>query len=215
METVYFGFAMAAFVLAGLSLIVCVFMFFRTDAMDAIRYLRHKPVKNQRNLTKRKDGRFSRQVIKEPKVISPIIEEPKKGDSKTFNFNSGVREEEIVNVGARRTLDERDVATDSFGGNAAGNFTSEESEKPTGILNIDASENETDILIQEDSEEPTGVLGFSEEISEQPTGLLVNQPQLDSSDERRDVDEMQCDGESFRFVIRQNIIEIHTEERIE
>lgn len=103
----------------------------------------------------------------------------------------------------------------------------EPSEAPTGVLAIEEdeeSESATTVLADaedEESEMPTTVLGTGEaaESSEQPTSVLegsepVEEPLVvEEYDERDGV--VQQEESTFRFILKQNVMVIHTEESLD
>ena len=106
----------------------------------------------------------------------------------------------------------------------------EESERPTGVLVEDDEESErsTGLLTEEDeeSERETGLLDEADEDSERETGLLdegaeASESETDMLDED-DVYEnigsqgvVQHEDDGFRFILKQNVIVVHTDQSID
>lgn len=106
----------------------------------------------------------------------------------------------------------------------------EESERPTGVLVEDDEESErsTGLLTEEDeeSERETGLLDEADEDSEQETGLLDEV--AEASESETDVlssgdayENIGADGvaqhedDGFRFILKQNVIVVHTDQSID
>lgn len=106
----------------------------------------------------------------------------------------------------------------------------EESERPTGVLVEDGEESErsTGLLTEEDeeSERETGLLDEADEDSEQETGLLDEV--AEASESETDVlssgdayENIGADGvaqhedDGFRFILKQNVIVVHTDQSID
>lgn len=106
----------------------------------------------------------------------------------------------------------------------------EESERPTGVLVEDDEESErsTGLLTEEDeeSERETGLLDEADEDSEQETGLLDEG--AEASESETDVlssgdayENIGADGvaqhedDGFRFILKQNVIVVHTDQSID
>lgn len=106
----------------------------------------------------------------------------------------------------------------------------EESERPTGVLVEDDEESErsTGLLTEEDeeSERETGLLDEADEDSEQETGLLDEGAEasesetdvLSSGDVYENIDAegvVQHEDDGFRFILKQNVIVVHTDQSID
>lgn len=106
----------------------------------------------------------------------------------------------------------------------------EESERPTGVLVEDDEESErsTGLLTEEDeeSERETGLLDEADEDSEQETGLLDEGAEASESEtdvlSSGDVYEnigadgvAQHEDDGFRFILKQNVIVVHTDQSID
>lgn len=106
----------------------------------------------------------------------------------------------------------------------------EESERPTGVLVEDDEESErsTGLLTEEDeeSERETGLLDEADEDSEQETGLLDEGAEASESEtdvlSSGDVYEnigadgvVQHEDDGFRFILKQNVIVVHTDQSID
>lgn len=106
----------------------------------------------------------------------------------------------------------------------------EESERPTGVLVEDDEESErsTGLLTEEDeeSERETGLLDEADEDSEQETGLLDEGAEASESEtdvlSSGDVYEnigaegvAQHEDDGFRFILKQNVIVVHTDESLD
>lgn len=106
----------------------------------------------------------------------------------------------------------------------------EESERPTGVLVEDDEESErsTGLLTEEDeeSERETGLLDEADEDSEQETGLLDEGAEASESEtdvlNSGDVYEnigadgvVQHEDDGFRFILKQNVIVVHTDQSID
>lgn len=120
----------------------------------------------------------------------------------------------------------------------------EDSERPTGVLVEDEEDSErpTGVLTEdeEDSERPTGVLVEDDEESERSTGLLVEEDEdseqetglldegAEASESETDVlssgdvyENIGADGvaqhedDGFRFILKQNVIVVHTDESLD
>ena len=106
----------------------------------------------------------------------------------------------------------------------------EESERPTGVLVEDDEESErsTGLLTEEDeeSERETGLLDEADEDSEQETGLLdegaeASESETDMLDEGDVYENIGADGvaqhedDGFRFILKQNVIVVHTDQSID
>lgn len=106
----------------------------------------------------------------------------------------------------------------------------EESERPTGVLVEDDEESErsTGLLTEEDeeSERETGLLDEADEDSEQETGLLDEGAEASESEtdvlNSGDVYEnigadgvVQHEDDGFRFILKQNVIVVHTDESLD
>ena len=106
----------------------------------------------------------------------------------------------------------------------------EDSERPTGVLVEDDEESErsTGLLVEEDeeSERETGLLDEADEDSEQETGLLDEGAEasesetdvLSSGDVYENIDAegvAQHEDDGFRFILKQNVIVVHTDESLD
>ena len=106
----------------------------------------------------------------------------------------------------------------------------EDSERPTGVLVEDDEESErsTGLLVEEDeeSERETGLLDETDEDSEQETGLLDEGAEASESEtdvlSSGDVYEnigaegvAQHEDDGFRFILKQNVIVVHTDESLD
>ena len=106
----------------------------------------------------------------------------------------------------------------------------EDSERPTGVLVEDDEESErsTGLLVEEDeeSERETGLLDETDEDSEQETGLLDEGTEASESEtdvlSSGDVYEnigadgvAQHEDDGFRFILKQNVIVVHTDESLD
>ncbi len=106
----------------------------------------------------------------------------------------------------------------------------EDSERPTGVLVEDDEESErsTGLLVEEDeeSERETGLLDEADEDSEQETGLLDEGVEasesetdvLSSGDVYENIDAegvAQHEDDGFRFILKQNVIVVHTDESLD
>lgn len=106
----------------------------------------------------------------------------------------------------------------------------EDSERPTGVLVEDDEESErsTGLLVEEDeeSERETGLLDETDEDSEQETGLLDEGAEASESEtdvlssgdvyENIDADGVaQHEDDGFRFILKQNVIVVHTDESLD
>lgn len=106
----------------------------------------------------------------------------------------------------------------------------EESERPTGVLVEDDEESErsTGLLTEDDeeSERETGLLDEADEDSEQETGLLDEGAEASESEtdvlSSGDVYEnigadgvVQHEDDGFRFILKQNVIVVHTDQSID
>ena len=106
----------------------------------------------------------------------------------------------------------------------------EDSERPTGVLVEDDEESErsTGLLVEEDeeSERETGLLDETDEDSEQETGLLDEGAEasesetdvLSSGDVYENIDAegvAQHEDDGFRFILKQNVIVVHTDQSID
>lgn len=106
----------------------------------------------------------------------------------------------------------------------------EDSERPTGVLVEDDEESErsTGLLVEEDeeSERETGLLDETDEDSEQETGLLDEGAEasesetdvLSSGDVYENIDAegvAQHEDDGFRFILKQNVIVVHTDESLD
>lgn len=106
----------------------------------------------------------------------------------------------------------------------------EDSERPTGVLVEDNEESErsTGLLTEEDeeSERETGLLDEADEGSEQETGLLDEGAEasesetdvLSSGDVYENIDAegvAQHEDDGFRFILKQNVIVVHTDESLD
>lgn len=106
----------------------------------------------------------------------------------------------------------------------------EDSERPTGVLVEDDEESErsTGLLVEEDeeSERETGLLDETDEDSEQETGLLDEGTEASESEtdvlSSGDVYEnigadgvAQHEDDGFRFILKQNVIVVHTDQSID
>lgn len=106
----------------------------------------------------------------------------------------------------------------------------EESERPTGVLVEDDEESErsTGLLVEEDeeSERETGLLDETDEDSEQETGLLdegaeASESETDVLSSGDDYENIGADGvvqhedDGFRFILKQNVIVVHTDESLD
>ena len=106
----------------------------------------------------------------------------------------------------------------------------EESERPTGVLVEDDEESErsTGLLTEEDeeSERETGLLDEADEDSEQETGLLDEGAEasesetdvLSSGDVYENIGSQgvaQHEDDGFRFILKQNVIVVHTDQSID
>ena len=106
----------------------------------------------------------------------------------------------------------------------------EESERPTGVLVEDDEESErsTGLLTEDDeeSERETGLLDEADEDSEQETGLLDEGAEASESEtdvlSSDDVYEnigadgvVQHEDDGFRFILKQNVIVVHTDQSID
>ena len=106
----------------------------------------------------------------------------------------------------------------------------EDSERPTGVLVEDDEESErsTGLLVEEDeeSERETGLLDEADEDSEQETGLLDEGAEASESEtdvlSSGDVYEnigaegvAQHEDDGFRFILKQNVIVVHTDESLD
>ena len=106
----------------------------------------------------------------------------------------------------------------------------EDSERPTGVLVEDDEESErsTGLLVEDDeeSERETGLLDETDEDSEQETGLLDEGAEASESEtdvlSSGDVYEnigadgvAQHEDDGFRFILKQNVIVVHTDESLD
>ena len=106
----------------------------------------------------------------------------------------------------------------------------EDSERPTGVLVEDDEESErsTGLLVEEDeeSERETGLLDEADEDSEQETGVLDEGAEasesetdvLSSGDVYENIDAegvAQHEDDGFRFILKQNVIVVHTDESLD
>ena len=107
----------------------------------------------------------------------------------------------------------------------------EESERPTGVLTEDEdeeSERPTGVLVEDDeeSERSTGLLTKEDEESERETGLLDEGAEASESEtdvlSSGDVYEnigadgvVQHEDDGFRFILKQNVIVVHTDQSID
>lgn len=106
----------------------------------------------------------------------------------------------------------------------------EDSERPTGVLTEDEEDSErpTGVLVEDDeeSERSTGLLDETDEDSEQETGLLDEGAEASESEtdvlSSGDVYEnigadgvAQHEDDGFRFILKQNVIVVHTDESLD
>ena len=107
----------------------------------------------------------------------------------------------------------------------------EDSERPTGVLTEDEdeeSERPTGVLVEDDeeSERSTGLLTEEDEESERETGLLDEGAEASESEtdvlDKDDVYEnigsqgvVQHEDDGFRFILKQNVIVVHTDQSID
>lgn len=200
MENVFFGIAVASFILAAVCAIACVVVFVKLEVMDAIKFLRHRTAASGVGLVgvlahkpkqhkakaedldrdtapnvSRKKGKHERGAAKH-----------KKSDGNTLILTS---EDADSATDSLASSNEADSATDYLGSKGSGSvdhspkeagsenstdlLAEADSESQTDLLIGEDSENQTDLLVKEDSENPTDLL--VEEDSENPTNLLVEE----------------------------------------
>ncbi len=233
MEQVFFTAAIICFALAAVAAIVAVVVFVRGDVMNAVRYLRHKPVK-VRYAEKRARGRVKMSPPSGAgRGAAPFADTAADGMADGIDRATDDIDSKTAVVGEPQVpLPDAEFATDVLDGDVTENPTDilddDDSECPTGILGEEESEHPTRMLQEEDSELPTTILG--EEESEQPTMVLdteeSEQPTsvLDdgSFEELTSVfmggsveSVVQQEESSFRFILKLDEVVVHTEEVIE
>lgn len=206
MENVFFGIAVASFILAAACAIACVVVFVKLEVMDAIRFLRHRTVasgvglvgvlahKPKQRKAKAEDldrstaPNIARKRGKHEKV-SGKRNEP---DSKTDDIRQQDPDSATIILTSGK---EPDSTTDYLGDGGSKSKSSvlvefdcetpmdllseEDPESPTGLLAGEGSEFPAESLVDGSSENPTDLL--AEENSENPTDLLVAEEGLADS----------------------------------
>lgn len=168
MENVLLWVAYAAFILAFCSLVASVIIFVKADVPDAIRFLRHKPMKSQSSgkasAKRRKSGKGDKDEAK-PKKATP---QPKRPTRST---------EEVVEKAASASLDPEQLAVKPTTGTTVIGEEELIIEPGTAVLADEAPENDdaekpTTVLVEEGTERPTSVLLDDEDDTERPTTVL-------------------------------------------
>ncbi len=199
MENVFFGIAVASFILAAVCAVACVVVFVKLGVLDAIRFLRHRTVASGVGLVgvlahkpkerkakaedldrdtapsfARKKGKHERGAGKrnDPDSKTDDIQQQKEPDSKTIILTGDDEADSDTDClgGKGPTPENRPVKEPEFE-NPTDLLAQEDTERPTDLLAEEGSENPTSLLTDEASENPTDLL--VEEDSESPTGLLV------------------------------------------
>lgn len=225
MEGILLGIAYAAFVLAACSAIAAVVIFIKLDVPDAIRFLRHKPLKHQGGSSK------ARQSSKRSAFKGSSVQKQAKRPTRST--------EEVVEKAERASEERKAHAPQDKGatgptvieGAASGSGPSsasmsvpeeperptdllieDETERPTGLLQ-EETERETSILEEEATERPTGLL-IEEEDTERPTGLLGEDAERPTSVLEERPTSTESLRSTFRFVIKQKVVSVNTDEEI-
>lgn len=206
MEEVYYIAAIVAFALAACSFVACIVIFVRAGVPDAIRFLRHRPVKGGRGgvvVPKAAPARPGRRKRNSPSTPPPDdrLTSPVDADAET------------TEIGTTDELSERPT----------GMLEEEPSEQPTGMLGFEPSEQPTGLLESEPSERPTGLLEddaerptelLDDEPAERPTDVLEEPPSPQNAAHAAVSAVAQQDEPSFRFILKHNEVVVHTQERI-
>lgn len=201
MENVFFGIAVASFILAAACAIACVVVFAKLEVMDAIRFLRHRTVasgvglvgvlahkpKQRKAKAEDLDRSTAPNIARKKGKHEKVSGKHSDADSKTDDIRQQDPDSATTILTSSK---EPDSATDYLGddenepkGNQAAEpdsenptdlLSEEDPESPTDLLAGEGSETSTDLLVEEDSENPTDLL-VAEEDSENPTSLLVEE----------------------------------------
>ena len=203
MENVFFGIAVASFILAAACAIACVVVFAKLEVMDAIRFLRHRTVasgvglvgvlahkpKQRKAKAEDLDRDTSPNVSRKKWKHEKASGERDNPDSKT----DGMRQQDSDSATTVLTSSmEPGSSTDYLGNDesmpnscllvasdregSTGLLGIEDPEAPTDLPIGEGPESPTDLLVDGSSENPTDLL--AEEDSENPTGLLVAEEDL-------------------------------------
>lgn len=229
MEEVCFIGAVIAFALAVCSLVACVVIFVRAGVPDAIRFLQHRPTKKSSTSSKAmaRRGRGGKAFVggglDDGNRVTSSDEQliSRKGDSSTLSLKGDVGSEGDTDVltapseGLTDVLKEQDSEspTGLLGGTA-----DQESENPTGLLpESDDSESPTGLLGDLDSESPTGLLRSRplKNDSENPTSLLGVKDDIEKDAHDENLSGVaQHEETTFRFILKQSELVVHTQETI-
>lgn len=241
MENVYFYVAIAAFVLAAVLAVAAVVVFVKMDVINAIRFLQGKRVPTSGESTRRrttrgsrgagakKSGNPARSVLGGPvgdDRVTDIAHEGPEGDDNMTTVVAPVSDEPASarHTKAHAATVEKPVRDESDDEGFAG------SETPTEVLTEDDLDTErpTGVLVEDDeeSERETGLLDETDEDSEQETGLLDEGAEASESEtdvlSSGDVYEnigadgvAQHEDDGFRFILKQNVIVVHTDESLD
>lgn len=182
MENVYFGIAVASFILAVGCAIACVVVFVKLDVAEAIRFLRHRATASGVGLVgvlARKPKQRKANAEDFDRDTAPNIARKKgKHERSTGSKGGGRREapaEGLSPDSPTDALQSDDSPTGCLDGpdGATGSLSQGEEpskEKKADLAGADGSENPTDLLVDSESENPTDLLAGND--SENPTDLL-------------------------------------------
>lgn len=204
---------------------------------------RRRTTRGSRGAGAKKSGNPARSVLGGPEGddrVTDIAHEGPEGDDNMTTVVAPISDEPASahHAKAHAATAEKPVRDESDDEGFAGSETPTEvlteddldTERPTGVLVEDDEESErsTGLLVEEDeeSERETGLLDETDEDSEQETGLLDEGAEASESEtdvlSSGDVYEnigadgvAQHEDDGFRFILKQNVIVVHTDESLD
>lgn len=240
MESILLVVAYASFVLAACSLIASIVIFVKADVPDAIRFLQHKPLKNQASSKAAAKKRKSKErAATASKPAKALAKRPTRSTEEVVEKAAAVHEEapaaevpaQAKPKGTTGTTVIDGVLLDEPTEHPTTILQDEPTERPTSLLDDDAErptsllDDDTErptSLLDDDTERPTSVLDedaerpttiLHEEETERPTTVLDADDASDGSIITRKEGAPDLSS-MFKFQITKKVLAIHTDERI-